>query len=240
MSESKAVRYDIDGEIAVLTIDRPPVNAINAAVREGLIEGIARAGADALAKAVVVRSAGRMLSSGADLRELSSEIEKPAYSEAFGALEHSVKPVIIVISGLTLGAGLELALAAHYRCAIAGARMGFPEITLGIVPGAGATQRLPRIIGARPALEMLIEGSPITAEQAKLSGSLTKSSQTARTKPFLAMPTNSSLRVRKRAQHSRRMWPIRTASTTPRSQSILRRRQKPWPAVPRSTACWRR
>jgi 3-hydroxyacyl-CoA dehydrogenase len=163
---SETVRYERDGDVGVIVIDRPPVNAIDVAVRDGLWKALDKAEADPAAKIILITCAGRTFLSGADLNELGGTIAEPNYYDTLDRLEGATKPVVAVLHGTALGGGLETALACHYRVAVADARMGMPEITLGIVPGAGGTQRLPRLIGARPALEMMIQGAPIDAQRA--------------------------------------------------------------------------
>ena len=167
---TETVTYQLRDGVALLLIDRPPVNAIDVSIRAGLIAGIARAEADAGAQAVLIACAGRTFLSGADLAELSVPIQSPGYYEALARIEACAKPVIAVLHGTALGGGLETALACHYRAAVTDARMGLPEITLGIIPGAGATQRLPRLIGAMKTFELMIAGAPIGAEEAKAIG----------------------------------------------------------------------
>lgn len=164
------VGYHLEGDVGVITIDRPPVNAIDGSVRDGLWRALDRAEADVGAKVILVTCAGRTFLSGADLNELGSAIAEPNYYDTLNRLEGAKKPVVAVLHGTALGGGLETALACHYRAATGDARMGMPEITLGIVPGAGGTQRLPRLIGARPALELMIQGAPIDAARARELG----------------------------------------------------------------------
>lgn len=161
-----AVQIERHGNVAVLLVNNPPVNAMNAHVRRGLLDGISQANADNEIAAVVVAGSGKTFIAGADLVEFDGFIAEPSYQDTLSALEQSPKPVIAVLHGTALGAGVETALACHYRVAIEGARIGFPEITLGIVPGAGATQRLPRLIGPVPALNMLVGGVQVTAKDA--------------------------------------------------------------------------
>ena len=164
---SSTVRFDVRGEVGVILVDRPPVNAIDVTVRDGICKSLDKALADPAVKVILLACAGRTFLSGADLNELNGTIEAPTYYDTLDRLEASAKPVVAVLHGTAMGGGLETALACHYRVAVADARMGMPEITLGIVPGAGGTQRLPRLIGARPALEMMIAGAPIDAAKAK-------------------------------------------------------------------------
>jgi 3-hydroxyacyl-CoA dehydrogenase len=164
------VSYSVRDGVAVLVVDRPPVNAADASVRAGLRDGVRRAQTDKAAKAVLIACAGRTFISGADLGELAGTIGEPNFNEVLAEVEASAKPVVASLHGTALGGGLETAMACHYRCAVASARMGLPEITLGIIPGAGGTQRLPRLIGARAALEHLLKGAPIGAEDARKCG----------------------------------------------------------------------
>jgi len=161
-----SVQFETRGEIALAIVDRPPVNAIDASVRAGLLEAARRTGADPALRTLVIACRGRTFMSGADLTELGSEIPPPTYTEVLDALESCPKPVIASLHGTALGGGLEIAMACHYRCSTPGARMGMPEITLGILPGAGGTQRLPRLVGSVPALELLLQGTPIEAVRA--------------------------------------------------------------------------
>lgn len=159
----------LDG-VGLIAIDRPPVNAIDATVRAGVLDAIRACGADESVRIVLIACRGRTFLSGADLAELGSQISPPSYRETFAAIEESAKPVIASLHGTALGGGLELALACDYRCAVKSTRMSMPEITLGILPGAGGTQRLPRLIGAAAALELLVSGAPVVAARAKELG----------------------------------------------------------------------
>ncbi|CAN5557190.1 3-hydroxyacyl-CoA dehydrogenase NAD-binding domain-containing protein [soil metagenome] len=167
---SSTVSFDVRGDVGVIVIDRPPVNAIDVSVRDGVWKALDKALAEPAVKVILLACAGRTFLSGADLNELNGAIEAPTYYDTLDRLEASVKPVVAVLHGTAMGGGLETALACHYRVAVADARMGMPEITLGIVPGAGGTQRMPRLIGARAALEMMIAGAPIHAAKAKVLG----------------------------------------------------------------------
>ncbi|MET0988218.1 MAG: 3-hydroxyacyl-CoA dehydrogenase NAD-binding domain-containing protein [Steroidobacteraceae bacterium] len=153
----------LDGEVAVLTLDSPPVNALSAAVREGLRLGIERAIADPAAKAIVLLCAGRTFIAGADITEFDGP-ELPNFSYTLGALEESPKPVIAAIHGTALGGGLEVTLCAHYRVAVPSAKCGLPEVALGLLPGAGGTQRLTRIVGPERALEIITSGQHLSAK----------------------------------------------------------------------------
>lgn len=167
MLENAVVSYERHDAVAVIVINRPPVNAIDRQVRAGLMEAISAAEADVAAKVVVLACAGRTFLSGADLTEFDTGIAKPGFRETLKRIENCTKPVVAVLHGTALGGGLEVALACHYRIAVPSARLGLPEITLGIIPGAGGTQRLPRLIGAGAAFEIMLSGSPVTADKAR-------------------------------------------------------------------------
>ncbi|MET0660135.1 MAG: 3-hydroxyacyl-CoA dehydrogenase NAD-binding domain-containing protein [Steroidobacteraceae bacterium] len=153
----------LDGEVAVLTLDSPPVNALSAALREGLRLGIERAIAEPAAKAIVLMCAGRTFIAGADITEFDGS-DLPNFSDALGTLERSWKPVIAAIHGTALGGGLEVTLCAHYRVAVPSAKCGLPEVALGLLPGAGGTQRLTRIVGPEKALEIITGGQHLSAK----------------------------------------------------------------------------
>src|SRR5258705_8164990 len=154
-----------DGDIAIVTLNSPPVNALSAKVREGLFEGFKAAGASD-AKAIVLICEGRTFIAGADITEFGSAMAGPGLSDVQGMMEDSPKPVIAAIHGTALGGGLEVALCAHYRVAVPSARVGLPEVALGLLPGAGGTQRLPRIVGVEAALDMVTSGRHVPAKQA--------------------------------------------------------------------------
>ncbi len=160
------------GEIAVLAINNPPVNALSQGVRQGLLEGMQQIEADDSVKAVVVWCQGRTFIAGADITEFGKPPLAPGLHEVLDALEGGTKPTIAAIHGTALGGGLEVALACHYRVAVASARVGLPEVKLGLLPGAGGTQRLPRIVGAQRALEMITSGSMVAAGAALDAGLL--------------------------------------------------------------------
>ncbi len=154
----------------MIRLDNPPVNALNRDVRAGLIDAIAEASKRTQIKALLLLSAGNLFSAGADLKEFETGLGEPSLQKVQAAVEGAPVPVVAAINGLALGGGLELAMACHYRIAHKSAKLGLPEITLGIIPGAGATQRLPRLIGARAALEMILSGTPISADEARSKG----------------------------------------------------------------------
>ena len=141
-----------DGDIAVVTIDNPPVNALKHEVRAGLIEAFQRVRNDAGVKAAVLACAGRTFSAGADISEFGKPRRSPGLIEVIETIEETGKPVVAALHGTPLGGGFELALGCHYRVAAPGTRVGLPEIKLGLLPGAGGTQRLPRLIGPERAL----------------------------------------------------------------------------------------
>ena len=166
------VRQQISDSVLVLTLQNPPVNALGHALRLGLAAGLDRAQADPVIRAVILVGDGRGFSAGADIREFDQPARLPLLSELCRRLEQFVKPVIAAMHGVALGGGLELGLAAHARVGMAGLRLGLPEVTLGLLPGAGGTQRLPRLIGAAAALRMMLGGQPVLAHQAVALGLL--------------------------------------------------------------------
>lgn len=161
-----AVQLERRGEIALVTVDNPPVNALGHAVRAGLLTVFQQAEADPQVRAVVLVCAGRTFMAGADIREFGQPPQVPSLPEVVEAIERSTKPSIAVIHGTALGGGLEVALACHYRLARRDAQAGLPEVKLGLLPGAGGTQRLPRLAGVAKALEMIVSGAPIRAPEA--------------------------------------------------------------------------
>ena len=169
---SKSVGFETHGDIAVLTCNNPPVNALSFHVRQGLYDGIKEADANADIKAVVLHCEGRTFFAGADISEFGKPPTPgvPGLREVLDVMEESSKPVVSVIHGTALGGGLETAMACHYRIADASARMGQPEVHLGLIPGAGGTVRLPRIMGVEKALEMNVSGNPIGAAEALNNG----------------------------------------------------------------------
>src|ERR1700687_2716906 len=154
----------IDGDIAVLTLNSPPVNALSAAVRDGLAFGVKQAGANSAVKAIVLICEGKTFIAGADISEFGKPPKGTSLFEALNAIEGASLPVIAAIHGTALGGGLEVALTCHYRVAVPSARCGLPEVNLGLLPGAGGTQRLPRIVGAQKALEMMTSGQHVPAK----------------------------------------------------------------------------
>jgi 3-hydroxyacyl-CoA dehydrogenase len=165
-STSSPVTTSRDGNVLVVVADNPPVNALGVAVRRGLADAIAQAEADSEVAAVVIRCAGRTFFAGADITEFGKPPLDPSLPEVVSAIEACSKPVAAAIHGTALGGGLEVALGCHYRIAVPSAKLGLPEVKLGILPGAGGTQRLPRLIGPEPALDMIVSGNPIPAGKA--------------------------------------------------------------------------
>src|SRR6516164_2041795 len=159
-----------EGDIAVVTADNPPVNALKHQVRAGLAEALHQTRDDPAIKAVVIACAGRTFFAGADITEFGKPPQAPGLGEVIAAIEAMPKPVIAALHGTALGGGFELALACHFRVAVAGARVGLPEVKLGLLPGAGGTQRLPRLIGPEKALKMIVTGDPIEAREALADG----------------------------------------------------------------------
>jgi len=161
--------YDLNGAIAVIRLDNPPVNGLGLALRQGIVNGIRQAEADDAVKAVVLIGSDRAFSGGADISEFgtSKATAEPNLNTVINYVESSRKPVIAAISGACMGGGLELALGCHYRIAKPDAQIALPEVKLGLLPGAGGTQRLPRVIGAEHALNMIVSGSAVPAKQFK-------------------------------------------------------------------------
>jgi 3-hydroxyacyl-CoA dehydrogenase len=162
-------------DVGVITIDNPPVNALSPGVPEGILAALETAGRDASVRAIVMICAGRTFISGADIKELEQAARNPASGgpdlhPLLARIEDCAKPVIMAIHGMALGGGLELAMAGHYRVAVADASLGAPEVNLGIIPGAEGTQRLPRLVGVAAAVEMCVSGRPIKAPQALQMG----------------------------------------------------------------------
>lgn len=170
--ENKAVEYAVQQGVATLTMQSAPVNALSRAIRIGLIEGIESALNDASVKAIVVTSSLPIFSGGADISEFSGGDLSPMLPEVLDKIENATKPVVAVLPGPAFGGGLEVALACHHRITFAGNKVGLPEVNLGILPGAGGTQRLPRLADVQTSLEMIVTGKPTSV--VKLPGVLTK------------------------------------------------------------------
>ena len=159
-----------DNDIGVIRIHYPPVNALGQGVREGLQRCLQEALADDQIKAVIVTGEGKTFPAGADIREFGKPPQPPALPDVINEYEASSKPVIAAIHGTALGGGLEVALGCDYRVALDSARLGLPEVKLGLLPGAGGTQRLPRLVGIEAALDMIVGGNPVKAAAAKALG----------------------------------------------------------------------
>ncbi len=170
MASSTVVSMAASGDVAIITIDNPPVNALGHAVRAGIVEALERAKADPSVKAIVLACAGRTFCAGADITEFGKPPRAPSLQEVIAAVETIGKPVVAAVYGTTLGGGLELALGCHLRVAAPGTRLGLPEVKLGILPGAGGTQRLPRAIGPIKAVERIVSGEPMTVQEALADG----------------------------------------------------------------------
>ncbi|MCX7171773.1 MAG: enoyl-CoA hydratase-related protein, partial [Proteobacteria bacterium] len=166
---SEVVSYSIKGDIALVTVDSPPVNTMTRDVRAGLKKCF-EALRDEKVKAIVLACAGKTFLSGGDMREFETGVQEPGYHEVLRLIEDSKVPVVAAIHGTAMGGGVETAISCHYRIAAEGTRLGLPEITLGIIPGAGGTQRMSRLIGLEAALDMMLGGKPLTAAQAKDAG----------------------------------------------------------------------
>ena len=167
---TKEVGLREDGEVAVIAVDNPPVNALKQAVRAGLLSTLTQARDDAAIRAIVIVGAGRTFIAGADITEFGKPSQPPSLPEIITLIENSPKPVIAAMHGTPLGGGLELTLACHFRIAAPGTRLGLPEIKLGLIPGAGGTQRLPRLVGMDRAMAMILSGEPVPAQQALADG----------------------------------------------------------------------
>src|SRR5438093_8589638 len=170
-------RYDIKDGVAVITIDNPPVNALSPAVWDAIDKGVQRAVADPAADAIVLIGAGSTFIAGADIKVFDLlKTREDSFSRSAGThallkrIEDATKPLIAAIHGNALGGGLEVAQACHFRVATKNAKVGQPEVLLGIIPGAGGTQRLPRLCGAKMALEMCTDGKPVAAPKALAAG----------------------------------------------------------------------
>jgi 3-hydroxyacyl-CoA dehydrogenase len=167
---SQSVHLDRRGRIAILTVNNPPVNALSQHVRQGLRDGIKQATADGGTTAIVIVCAGRTFIAGADITEFGKPPKEPGLHEVLDLIEASPKPVVAAVHGTALGGGLEVTLACHYRVGDKAARFGLPEVKLGLLPGAGGTQRLPRVVGVEKALQMIVSGDPIRADEALKHG----------------------------------------------------------------------
>lgn len=164
------VKLENHDAIAIVTINNPPVNALSAAVRRGIFESIKAAAADPQVQAIVLTCAGRTFIAGADITEFGKPPQSPGLGEVIAEMENCPKPIVAAIHGTALGGGLEVALGAHFRVAVKEARLGLPEVKLGLLPGAGGTQRLPRAVGPELAVKMIVTGEPIGTAEALKNG----------------------------------------------------------------------
>jgi len=165
-----SAEYQVHGSVAVITLNNPPVNGMGHATRTAAVQGIQRALDDDAVKAIVITGAGKAFSGGADIKEFNTPaaLAEPNLHTFIATAESSTKPVVAAIHTICMGGGLELALGCHYRVAMPGAQIALPEVKLGLLPGAGGTQRLPRVLGLEMALNMIVSGTPVLSE--KLAG----------------------------------------------------------------------
>jgi len=165
-----SANYEVKGGVAVITLNNPPVNGLGHATRSGIFDGLKKALADSAVKAIVITGAGKAFSGGADIKEFNTPKSgaEPNLHTVIAAIEAADKPVVAAVHSVAMGGGLELALSCHYRVAAPGAQIALPEVKLGLLPGAGGTQRLPRVVGVETALNMIVSGNPVLSE--KLAG----------------------------------------------------------------------
>ncbi|MFP5447014.1 MAG: 3-hydroxyacyl-CoA dehydrogenase NAD-binding domain-containing protein, partial [Betaproteobacteria bacterium] len=158
--------YKVHGSVAVITLANPPVNGLGLSTRQGIVEGLGRANADAAVTSIVITGAGGAFSGGADIKEFGTDksLQEPNLLSVIAAIENSAKPVVAAMHSVAMGGGLELALGCHYRIAAPGCSIALPEVKLGLIPGAGGTQRLPRVIGVEAALNLIVSGEPVKSE----------------------------------------------------------------------------
>ena len=161
-----SANYQVQGDVAVISMNNPPVNGLSLAVRQGVVEGLAKALADANVKAIVLTGEGRAFSGGADIREFGGNkaFHEPILTSVITAVENATKPVVAAIHSVAMGGGLELALGCHYRMAAPGASIAMPEVKIGLIPGAGGTVRLPRVLGVEAALNLMASGETVKSE----------------------------------------------------------------------------
>ncbi len=159
-------QYQVHGDVAIITLNNPPVNGLGLSTRLGITDGMAQANADAAVKSIIITGGGKAFSGGADIKEFGSPKagQEPNLLSVISVLENSAKPVIAAIHTVAMGGGLELALGCHYRIAAPGTSVALPEVKLGLIPGAGGTQRLPRVLGVEAALNMIVSGEPVKSE----------------------------------------------------------------------------
>jgi hypothetical protein len=201
-----------------LTVNNPPVNALSRHVRQGLHEGLIQVGSDAAVQAVVITCAGRTFIAGADITEFGKPPTEPSLHSVLDLIENCPKPVVAAIHGTALGGGLEVTLACHYRMGVKGARFGLPEVKLGLLPGAGGTQRLPRVVGAQKASPSLRRFSPRSG-RSRRSATLRTRSLPRRASPRSSRSSGSRWRGRlavsaRRRTASRRSRPPSSSPST--------------------------
>ena len=232
MTKLTIVRVERDADIALVIIDNPPVNTITAEVRDGLRQALKQLDRSGIS-AVILICEGSTFFSGADIGEFNGPPKESEYREIFNAYENMQVPVVVAMHGTVMGGGLEIALACHYRVALSGTRFSMPEVTLGIIPGAGGTQRMPRLIGAEKALDLIVSARMVDAKQALelgfidevLSGDLKQSalvyarrllavnSGPRRTRDVRIEPVTATPEIFDRAeQQARKLYPNRTAA----------------------------
>src|SRR5438067_5536923 len=171
MAEGELVHFENDNGIGVIPVDNPPVNALSPGVPEGIVAAVDKGNADPSVTAMVLIGAGRSFIAGADIRQFGKGPSTPPTGRRpYDVLDDGAKPVVAAIHGYALGGGLEIALACHYRIAVPSAKVGLPEVQIGILPGAGGTQRLPRLIGPKAALDLITSGRHVPAEEAAKLG----------------------------------------------------------------------
>ena len=164
------VTYELKENIGIITVNNPPVNALSQAVRAGLADCLEQGKNDSNAEALIVTGGGRTFMAGADISEFGKPAKSPDLNSVINSYENSSKPVIAALHGTPLGGGLEVSMGCHYRVANSKTMLGLPEVKLGLLPGAGGTQRLPRLVGPELALEMITSGNPIPAKKALEEG----------------------------------------------------------------------
>src|SRR4051812_27072664 len=159
--------YVVNGKVAVITLNNPPVNGLGLETRTAAVEAVNRAQADDAVKAIVITGAGKAFSGGADIKEFNSPKAQmePSLHSLINVAESATKPVIAAIHTVCMGGGLELSLGCNYRVALPGAQIALPEVKLGLLPGAGGTQRLPRVVGLEMAINMIVSGTPVASEK---------------------------------------------------------------------------
>jgi 3-hydroxyacyl-CoA dehydrogenase len=167
-------RFEKRGDVGIIWINNPPVNAISVGVRVAIIDGVTKLAQDPEIKVGILACEGRTFMAGADITEFGKPPLSPGLHDAIKAVENSAKPIVAAIHGTAFGGGLEVALACHYRAGVTSAKVGLPEVKLGLLPGAGGTQRLPRLIGVEAALSVIVSGEPISATQAAKAGVIDK------------------------------------------------------------------